>query len=117
MTYPLFKIMGEAMNSKFEQHLWYLSEEFVVFSLFPEKINVAQKNKCRKVMLSHHTEHLEPVKGKLITPMISEMKSIEISILFGRESWRLLCLCGIEGKTLFLVQTDLHWKILMIIRC
>ena len=79
MTYPLFKIMGEAMNSKLEQHLWYLSEEFVVFSLFSEKINVAQKNKCRKVMLSHYTEHLEPVKGKLITPMISEIKSIEIS--------------------------------------
>ena len=52
-TYPLFKIMGEAMNSKLEQHLWYLSEEFVVFSLFSEKINVAQKDKCRKVMLSH----------------------------------------------------------------
>ena len=33
-TYPLFKSMGEAMNSKLEQHLWYLSEEFVVFSLF-----------------------------------------------------------------------------------
>ena len=109
MTYPLFKIMGEAMNSKLEQHLWYLSEEFVVFSLFSEKINVAQKNKCRKVMLSHYTEHLEPVKGKLITPMISEMKSIEISILFGRESWRLLRLCGIEGKS-FLVQTASSWE-------
>ena len=85
-TYPLFKIMGEAMNSKLEQHLWYLSEEFVVFSLFSKKINVAQKNKCRKVMLSHYTENLEPVKGNLMTPMISEMKSIEISILFGKES-------------------------------
>ena len=90
------------MNSKLEQHLWYLSEEFVVFSLFSEKITVAQKNKCRRVMLSHYTEHPEPVKGKLITPMISEMKSIEIMILFGRESWRLLRLCGIEGKS-FLV--------------
>ena len=108
-TYPLFKSMGEAMNSKLKQHLWYLSEEFVVFSLFSEKINVAQKNKCRKVMLSHYTEHLEPVKGKLITPMISEMKSIEISILFGRESWRLLRLCGIEGKS-FLVKTASSWE-------
>ena len=76
-TYPLFEIMGEAMNSKLEQHLWYLSEEFVVFSLFSKKINVAQKNKCRRVMLSHYTENLGPVKGKLMTPMISMMKSIE----------------------------------------
>ena len=80
--------MGEAMNSKLEHHLWYLSEEFVVFSLFSNKISVAQKNKCRKAMLSHYAENLEPVKGKLVTPIINEMKSIEISNLFGKESWK-----------------------------
>ena len=41
--------------------------------------------------------------------MINEMKSIEISILFGKESWRLLRLCGIEGKS-FLVQTASSWE-------
>ena len=107
-AYPLFKSMGEAMNSKLEQHLWYLSEEFVVFSLFSDKMNLAQKNKCRKVMLSHYTENLGHVKGKLMTPMINKMKSIEISILFGKESWRFLRLCGIEGKS-FLVKTASSW--------
>ena len=108
-TYPLFKMMGKAMNSKFEQHLWYLSEEFVVFSLFSKKIEISQKNKCRKVMLSHYTENLGPVKGKLVTPMISKLKTIEISVLFGKESWRLLRLCGIEGKS-FLEKTASSWE-------
>ena len=33
-------------------------------------------------MLSHYAENLEPVKGKLVSPTINEMKSIEISISF-----------------------------------
>ena len=41
--YPLFKSMGIAMNSRLEEHLWYLSEEFVVFSLFSKKVSRAQK--------------------------------------------------------------------------
>ena len=95
----MFKSMDEAMLSKCEQHLWYLSEEFVVFSLFSEKIDESQRNRYRKVMLSHFTENLGPVKGKLVTPMIGNWKSIEISKLFGKESWRLLRLCGIKGKS------------------
>ena len=72
--YPLFKPMGEAMKTRLEQHLWYLSEELVVLSLFSKKIDVKQKNRCRKVMLKHFTENLGPVTGKLITPDISNLK-------------------------------------------
>ena len=60
-------------------------------------------------MLSHYTENLGPVKGKLVTPMISKLKTIEISVLFGKESWRLLRLCGIEGKS-FLEKTASSWE-------
>ena len=97
-SYPLFRTMSMAMYSKLQEHLWYLSEEFVVLALFSKKINEAQKNRCRKVMLTHYTEQLESIRGKLITPDISNVKSISISNLFGKESWRLLRLCGIEGK-------------------
>ena len=107
--YPLFKSMGVAMKSKLEDHLWYLSEELVVLSLFSKKMDEAQKNKCRKAMLKHYTENLSPVKGKLITPDISNKNSIEISTLFGKESWRLLHLCRIEGKS-FLAKPPSSWE-------
>jgi hypothetical protein len=108
-SYPLFKTKGEAMNSKLEVHLWYLSEELVVLSLFSKKIDETQNNRCRKAMLINYTENLGPVKGKLITPVISNLKSIEISNLFGKESWRLLRLCGIEGKS-FLDKPASSWE-------
>ena len=107
--YPLFKSMGDSMKSKLEDHLWYLSEELVVLSLFSKKMDDAQKNRCRKAMLKHYSENLSPVKGKLITPDISNMNSIEISSLFGKESWRLLHLCRIEGKS-FLEKTPSSWE-------
>ena len=50
-SYPLFKIMGEAMKTRLEEHLWYLSEKLVVMSLFSEKLDEPQKNRCRKEML------------------------------------------------------------------
>ena len=49
-------------------------------------------------MLTNYTDNPEPIKGKLITPITSDLKSVQISKLFGRESWRLLRACGIEGK-------------------
>ena len=60
-------------------------------------------------MLKHYTENLSPVKGKLITPDISNKNSIEISTLFGKESWRLLHLCKIEGKS-FLAKPPSSWE-------
>ena len=56
--YPLFKAMGEAMKTRLEEHLWYLSEELVVMSLFSEKLDEPQKNRCRKEMLRHYKETL-----------------------------------------------------------
>ena len=101
--------MGEAMTIRLNEHLWYLSEEFVVLSLFSTKIDDAQKNRCRKVMLKHYKEHLPSITGKLITPLLSETSSTNISILFGEESWRLLRLCGIEGKS-FLEKPASSWN-------
>ena len=101
--------MGIAINSRLEEHLWYLSEEFVVFSLFSKKVSRAQKNKCRQVMLTNYTDNPEPIKGKLITPITSDLKSVQISKLFGRESWRLLRACGIEGKS-FLQKAASDWE-------
>ena len=106
-NHSLFKSMGDAMFSKLEDHLWYLSEELVVLSLFSDKLDEVQKDKCRKAMLKHYTEDLGVVKGKLIIPEISNIKSIEN--LFGKESWRLLRLCGIQGKS-FLKNPASTWK-------
>ena len=108
-SYPLFKSMGDAMKTRLEEHLWYLSEELVVMSLFSDKLDEQQKNKCRKAMLSHYRENLDPVTGKLITPLLSNSKSTEISTLFGKESWRLLHLCRIKGKS-FLEKPASSWK-------
>ena len=60
-------------------------------------------------MLTNYTDNLEPIKGKLITPITSDLKSVQISKLFGRESWRLLCACGIEGKS-FLQKAASDWE-------
>ena len=108
-SYPLFENMGDAMKTRLEEHLWYLSEELVVMSLFSDKLDEQQKNKCRKAMLSHYRENLDPVTGKLITPLLSNSKSTEISTLFGKESWRLLHLCRIKGKS-FLEKPTSSWK-------
>ena len=104
---PLFKCMGNAMLAKLEDHLWYLSEELVVLSLFSDKLDDAMKNKCRKVMLKAFKEEIGQIKGKLVTPVIENFKSIEK--LFGKESRRLLHLCGIEGKS-FLDNPANTWK-------
>ena len=56
-------------------------------------------------MILHFTENLVPVTNK---PDLSNLKSIEISKLFGRESWRLLHLCRIEGKS-FLEKPAASW--------
>ena len=108
-SYPLFKIKGDAMKTRLEEHLLYLSGELVVMSLFSDKLDEQQKNKCRKAMLSHYRENLDPVTGKLITPLLSNSKSTEISTLFGKESWRLLHLCRIKGKS-FLEKPASSWK-------
>ena len=57
----------------------------VVLSLFSDKLDEVQKDKSRKAMLKHYTEDLGVVKGKLIIPEISNIKSIEN--LFGKESF------------------------------
>ena len=108
-SYPLFKNMGEAMKTRLEEHLWYLSEELVVMSLFSEKLDEPQKNRCRKEMLRHYKENLDHVTGKLITPLLNNSKSTEISSLFGKESWRLLHLCGIKGRS-FLEKPASSWE-------
>ena len=60
-------------------------------------------------MLTNYTDNPEPIKGKLITPITSDLKSVQISQLFGRESWRLLRACGIEGKS-FLQKAASDWE-------
>ena len=107
-TYPLFKDMGRAMYSKSMEHLWFLSEELVVLSLFSNKLNEVQKNTCRKAMLAHYTDHIENIKGKLITPDLRNIQVLNISTLFGKESWRLLRLSGIQGKS-FLDKPASSW--------
>ena len=103
----MFKSMGDAMLAKLEDHLWYLSEELVFLSLFSEKLDDPMKNKCRKAMINAYEEDLGHITGKLVTPVIDNVKSVEK--LFGKESWRLLRLCGIEGKS-FLENPAYTWK-------
>ena len=59
-------------------------------------------------MLAHYTDHLENMKGKLITPDLRNVKALKMSTLFGKESWRLLRLCGIQGKS-FLEKPASSW--------
>ena len=58
-------------------------------------------------MINAYEEHLGHITGKLVTPVIDNVKSVEK--LFGKESWRLLRLCGIEGKS-FLENPAYTWK-------
>lgn len=60
------KIIAEIALNKFLNHLWYLNEECVAFSLFDDRINVRQKRNMVQKILEEDKEEEKEVQKKFI---------------------------------------------------
>ena len=100
-----------AMVRKLDSHLWYLSEEMAVFSLFGDGISNAEKAECAKIMKKSKctVDQTMNQDGKLITPIIKS--TTKIWQLFGTKSWTCFYLLG-KGITnnSFLSEPVNNWK-------
>ena len=84
------------MREKLDLHLWYLSEELVVFCLFSSLLSLSAKALCAKAMKRHHscTDCSSTPDGKLTTPVIRGAAT-KVWHLFGPRSWLLFHLFGL----------------------
>ena len=83
-----FANLAAAIMNRMEAHFWYLSESLVFLSLFSNKVDDSEKEKCRKAMLQHHKASNKslPKFVKLVTPA-TITKSTKLCQLFGPDSW------------------------------
>ena len=83
-----FANLAAAMMNRMEAHFWYPSESLVFLSLFSNKVDDSEKEKCHKAMLQHHKVSNKSLQklGKLITPA-TITKSTKLCQLFGPDSW------------------------------
>ena len=97
------------MLRKFDQHLWYLSEELAVFCFFSSMLSHSQKALCAKSMKRYHRKgDLVTPDGKMTTPILKS--STRVWHLFGPKSWLIFKLIGFdETKKSFLDKPVKDW--------
>ena len=103
---------AKPMRDKLDLHLWYLSEELVVFCLFSSRLSASTKALCAKAMKRHHgkTDCSSTPEGKLTTPVITGHSS-RVWHLFGPRSWLLFHLFGLGlNDTSFLAKPVRNWS-------
>ena len=103
-------VYASAYLKRMHEHLWYLSEELVIFTLFSSKADNSTKTKCAKVMLKcWTTKDVKYVpRSKLETPLIRP--NTKPWDLFGPKSWLLFSLMGIETKS-FVEKPVVEWGV------
>ncbi len=87
------------------RHLWYLTEELVVFALFDDKIQADDKlNIARKIINSPRPRHFAPGKPVFPTLRIQQATRGQLTLdsLAGRKSWLLFELLESDGAWLAL---------------
>ena len=52
----LLPLLVKKAREKFKNHLWYLSERFVFFSLFSANVTISEKQLLRRAMISMYPE-------------------------------------------------------------
>ena len=95
-TSPEYKF-AKPMLDKVDQHLWFLSEELVVFAFFSSLLTNAEKALCAKAMKRYFKKgDCATPDGKLTTPLLS--KSTKLWHLFGPKSWLIFHLLDFDRR-------------------
>ena len=104
--YPeLFLQFAYLAREKLENHLAYLSERLVPFSLFSDTVPLAVKRKIRDVMLKNKSDgENEPQR----MPLSRTFSNIHLYDLVGKDSWKMFHLLGIDYE--FLNIAVKKWK-------
>ena len=91
-----FQQLFEAMKTKLENHLWYLSESLVVLGLFSDKVSVYDKQAMAKVMLKNKND--SSASTEMLMPTMKP--STHLKDLVGSDSWMIFKLLNISGSFL-----------------
>ena len=96
--YPeIFLQLASLARKKLENHLGYLSERLVPFSLFSDNVPLAVKRKLRAAMLKNKSDGgNEPQK----MPLSKNFSNIHLYDLVGKDSWKMFSLLGIDSEFL-----------------
>ena len=91
----------------FENHLWYLSERLIPFSLFSDNLDVAEKQQLRKTMMKF--ENSLPF-AKQEMPFSSNLGRKTLKDFVGQDSWAIFQL--LDSDSSFLKQPATKWETL-----
>lgn len=62
------KKIAEVAIKKFINHLWYLNDECILFSLFDERIKIEEKRKMVEILKENNDDNIEPLKKLSFKP-------------------------------------------------
>lgn len=99
--------IAEAAINGFREHLWYLGEELVVFSLFSNKVSVATKNRMRPRITMNITSRSEE-SLRFISEPTTQFNNIDLEYFVQPRSNFLFQLCEISSD--FLQQDASLWE-------
>ena len=94
-------------REKFENHLWYLSERLIPFSLFSDNLDVAEKQQLRKTMMKFENS-LPSAKQEM--PFSSNLGRKTLKDFVGQDSWAIFPLLDLDSS--FLKQPATKWETL-----
>ena len=97
--------MVKQARIKFENHLWYLPERLVPFSLFSDKMNTDEKQQLRRAMLK--VESL-PLSAQQQMPYSTNLCGKSLKDFIWQDSWALFDLLGIDST--FIKLPTIKWK-------
>lgn len=95
-----------AAASRFENHLWYLSEELVAMALFDSGVSVEEKRKMVHNIKYRKSGELRNIK--MIVSSLDELKSSEISDCTSQRSMTFFDMTGISAS--FIEEDPSEWE-------
>lgn len=95
--------LAESSMSSVKRHLWYLTEDVVIFALFDSDLPVAEKQEMAQTLLQIPRPRVMPL-GKPAMPFaqVTGVASPQLASFVGPRSWKLWDLLGIGSDWLHL---------------
>lgn len=99
--------ISEAARKAFNRHLWYLTEELAPLTLFNHSIDDATKEQLRKKLMNQknslpaETSRHGSGHGKPSFPNVEGLQHLDLSQLFGRESWQFFTILDVNTEFLY----------------
>ena len=84
-------------REKLQNHLWYLSERLVSFSLFSDNVQLPDKHKLKQAMLKNERPVTNPIQEM---PQSKNFCSKTLKDFIGTDSWTMFKLLGIDSSFL-----------------